>query len=144
LRKGRTSETGRAYLVTFTTHARKALFRDFALAATACRALTDSVVAADATFVCWVLMPDHFHAVLRLTGQASLSRCVQRMKGTSSMACRKLMGRPVPIWARAFHDHAVRADEDLAAMARYVIANPVRAGLVEGAMQYPWWDAEWL
>lgn len=89
-------------------------------------------------------MPDHFHAVLRLTGHVSLSRCVQRIKGRSSMACRKMMRGPVPIWARAFHDHAVRADEDLIAVAQHVIANPVRARIVEDVFLYPWWDAEWL
>ena len=29
-------------------------------------------------------------------------------------------------------------------MARYIIANPLRAGLVEHIGQYPLWDAIWL
>lgn len=143
LRKGRWSETGHAYLVTFTTHERQPWFRDPALAFTACRAIAGSL-GDTAAFICWVLMPDHFHAILQLKSEAGLSRCVQRIKGCSSMACRKVLHQPMPIWARAFHDHAVRADEDLDAMARYVIANPVRAGLVAEAMQYPWWNADWL
>lgn len=144
LRKGRSSESGRAYLITFTTYGRLGLFRDFARAAITCRAISGSLSSDEATLVCWVLMPDHFHAVLRLTGQACLSRCVQKLKGRSSMVCRKTMRRPAPVWARAFHDHAVRDDEDLATLARYVVANPVRAGLVDNVLEYSWWDAEWM
>lgn len=54
------------------------------------------------------------------------------------------MRDPVPVWSRAFHDHAVRREEDLDAMARYVIGNPVRAGLAADVMGYPYWDAAWL
>jgi len=37
-----------------------------------------------------------------------------------------------------------RCDEGLRAVARYVIANPVRAGLAERVGDYPFWDAVWL
>lgn len=89
-------------------------------------------------------MPDHFHALLRLGETTDLARCVQRIKGRSSAACRSRMRDPVPVWSRAFHDHAVRREEDLDAMARYVIGNPVRAGLAADVMGYPYWDAAWL
>jgi hypothetical protein len=38
----------------------------------------------------------------------------------------------------------LRRDEDLRAVARYVILNPVRAGLVQRVGDYPHWDAVWL
>jgi len=41
-------------------------------------------------------------------------------------------------------DHALRSDEDLRAVARYVIANPVRAGLAQRVGGYPFWDAVWI
>lgn len=144
LRKGRWSESGRAYIVTFTTFERQRLFDDFRVARAACHAIANSLPADHGTLMCWVLMPDHFHAVVRLTGQATLPRCVQRIKGRSSMACSQAMQRHVPIWARAFHDHAVRADEDLPDLVCYVIANPVRAGIAKDVLVYPWWNAEWL
>ena len=45
---------------------------------------------------------------------------------------------------RAFHDHALRANEDLRQAARYVIANPIRAGLVRRVGDYPFWNAIWV
>jgi hypothetical protein len=35
-------------------------------------------------------------------------------------------------------------EEDVSATARYVLNNPIRAGLVEDLMCYPYWDASWL
>jgi hypothetical protein len=35
-------------------------------------------------------------------------------------------------------------EEDLAQIARYVVLNPVRAGLVRRVGDYPHWDAAWL
>lgn len=48
------------------------------------------------------------------------------------------------IWQAGFHDHAVRREEDLAGIARYIVANPLRAGLVDAIGDYPLWDALWL
>ena len=42
------------------------------------------------------------------------------------------------------YDHALRKDEDVKKIARYIIANPLRAGLVEKIEDYPYWDAVWL
>ena len=38
----------------------------------------------------------------------------------------------------------VRRDEDLRGLARYIVANPLRAQLVQRIGDYPHWDAMWL
>ena len=48
------------------------------------------------------------------------------------------------VWQKGFHDHAIRRDEDIKAVARYIIANPLRAGMVDRIGDYPFWDAVWL
>ncbi|NUT74814.1 hypothetical protein HNO86_07130 [Pseudomonas sp. C1C7] len=42
------------------------------------------------------------------------------------------------------YDRAVRREKDVKHLARYVVANPIRAGLVERVHDYPLWDACWL
>ena len=144
LRKGRYSGIACIYLVAFVTRDRKPLFRDFALASAACRTFAKSAQAARTELLCWVLMPNHFHGLIGMGEESNLARCVQRIKGQSSAGCQAVMTQREPLWSRAFHDHALRADEDVAAAAKYVIENPVRAGLVDDAMHYPYWDAFWL
>lgn len=144
LRRGRFSQSGRVYHVTFATAHRKPWFADPDVAVAACRTLEPSIVAAEAKWICWVLMPDHFHGLFALCGTQSLSRCVQRLKGRATQACREAGGGDRVLWARGFYDHAMRREEDVLGAARYIIANPQRAGLVSDIMQYPYWNANWL
>ncbi|BAU72594.1 Transposase [Metapseudomonas furukawaii] len=55
-----------------------------------------------------------------------------------------LRNRSGRLWQKGFHDHALRSDEDVKTVARYVVANPLRAGLVERLADYPFWNAIWL
>jgi hypothetical protein len=47
-------------------------------------------------------------------------------------------------WQSGYHDRAIRDGEELRPFARYIVANPVRAGLVEKTGDYPLGDACWL
>lgn len=66
------------------------------------------------------------------------------VKCRSTLAINNHLGRSGPLWQKGFHDRALRQEEDLQAVARYVIANPRRAGLVDRTGSYPLWDAKWL
>lgn len=88
-------------------------------------------------------MPDHFHWLLQLTGMnlsgvigATKARCAQRINAAT--------GASGPLWQGGFHDRAIRDNQDLLPVARYIIANPLRAGLVTRIGDYPLWDAAWL
>ncbi|WP_296409958.1 transposase [Zoogloea sp.] len=86
----------------------------------------------------WVLMPDHLHWLIQLGQGVSLSMPIRTLKGRSARA----LGHPV--WQRAFHDRALRREDDVVSVARYIVANPVRAGLVSRVGDFPHWDAVWL
>jgi hypothetical protein len=38
----------------------------------------------------------------------------------------------------------IRREEDLVSIARYIVANPLRAGIVKSVREYPHWDAVWF
>jgi len=92
----------------------------------------------------FVIMPDHVHWMLQITGDADLSSIVQIVKSVSAHDLNRQLERRGPIWQKGFHDHALRQEEDIRHAARYIIANPVRAGLVESVRDYPHWDAVWV
>lgn len=143
MRKGRVSLPGQIYHVTVATMQRKPVFSDFDLACAAARTFTDRAVLGDASLLSWVLMPDHAHWLLQLGGDA-LPALVNRLKSASARQVNRARGKTGPVWARAYHDHAVRREEDVRTLAAYIIANPIRAGLVDRAGAYPLWDACWL
>ena len=144
LRQGRHTAPGQAYLLTFVVDRRRPLFADFWIAHAAVTGMLHPPIWRNAVLWCWVLMPDHAHLLVQL-GQddASLDQLVQSCKAVARRNAARA-GVRGPLWERAFHDRALRRDQDLRAVARYVIANPVRAGLVEHPGDYPFWDAAWL
>jgi REP element-mobilizing transposase RayT len=137
LRKGRYSKAGRIYLITATTRQREKVFGDFAAARMLVGVLKAESAFSGSRTLAFVVMPDHLHWLMQL-GQGELSSVVGRVKSVSA----RRLGRPV--WQAGYHDRAVRREEDLPAIARYVVNNPVRAGLVTRAGDYPHWDAVWL
>jgi REP element-mobilizing transposase RayT len=83
-------------------------------------------------------MPDHLHWLLQLDGENHLSQVVRSIKSLSSHRI------GFPVWQRGFHDRAICKDEDVVSIARYMIGNPLRAGLVKTIGNYPHWDAVWF
>ena len=138
LRKGRISLPNHAYLVTIVTAFRNPAFSSFASARAAVRCLHDSDVVRHVQTLAFVVMPDHVHWLLQLEERGCLPEAVRLYKAKVSLA----IGQQ--IWQRGFHDHAVRDDESLRDIARYIIANPLRAGLAKSIREYSHWDAIWL
>jgi len=144
LRKGRVSIANGVYLITTTTFERQKLFDDFPVSCAAARCFEDADFLGDATMLAWVLMPDHAHWLLQLGERDGLSRVVNRLKSASARYVNRVRGASGAVWAKSFHDHGLRSDEDLQAVARYVVANPLRAGLATQIGNYPFWNAVWL
>jgi len=92
----------------------------------------------------FVLMPDHLHWLLQLTGDRSLSGCVNTVKSFATRTINGISGRQGRLWQKGFYDRAIRREEDLVGIARYIVANPVRAGIARSVREYPHWDAIWL
>ena len=143
LRKGRVCETGRIYLLTAVTCERRSLFADWRvgrlLAKEFGRAQEDGLVES----LAWVIMTDHFHWLIALD-RATLSSVMQRVKSRSAIAINKHLRSEGKVWQKGFHDRALRRDEDSIDTARYVVANPLRAGLAKRLGDYPLWNAAWL
>ena len=119
-------------------------FRDWDCACAMIRSSTSTQVLRDSTLLCWVLMPDHWHGLIEVGQHDELPLLIRRIKGVSARAVNSVRGSLGSVWAGGFHDHAIRADEDLLDIARYVILNPGRAGLAARVGDYPYWDSIWL
>jgi REP-associated tyrosine transposase len=96
-----------------------------------------------------VVMPDHAHLVLTLTAYeesttVELGDVMKSIKGVSSRNINKLLGRKGNIWQDESFDHVLRMNERSRAKLEYVCNNPVRAGLVKNADDYPWLWRSWI
>jgi REP element-mobilizing transposase RayT len=143
LRRGRVSIPGQLYLLTTTVEHRRPLFRDFHLARVLIGQLRYAQDQGLARSLAWVVMPDHLHWLIELQ-QETLEVVMRRMKSRSTCLINKMQQHRGRLWRNGFHDRALRREDDVQAVARYIVGNPLRAGLVSRIGDYPHWDAIWL
>ena len=141
LRKGRWSKPSHIYVVTFVTDNRINWFEDLYLARAVIKCLNKCP---DTQTLAFVVMPNHVHWMIQISGERTLAKIVQASKSSSAHAINRLAKRKGKIWQPGFHDHAVRNEKALREIARYLVANPLRAKLVRSVKDYPFWDAIWI
>jgi len=145
LRKGRVSLDNQIYHVTAATCLRQSFFADLMTGRIVVREIMRTVRYGYTDTLAFVVMPDHVHWLFSLTDAKSLASVVGAVKRHSAREINKQRHtHPTTIWQRGFHDHALRSDESVLHVARYIVANPLRAGLVTSIGDYPLWDAAWL
>ena len=145
LRKGRHSIAGQIYLVTTVTHRRQPLFENLYAGRQIMKALRACDSKGSTTTLAFVVMPDHLHWLFALGSYEALSQVVANLKRRAAWRINEMTGSTgSPVWQRGFHDRAMRREESIPDTARYVVANPLRAGLVKTVGDYPLWDAMWL
>ena len=144
LRFGRRSIEQQVYHITTVTKNRTPRFSSLLAARCVVRAMKRIQESRIADTWAFVIMPDHVHWILQLQQQSTLAACVGSMKSQSAMLLRNRWVSHETTWQRGFYDRAIRRHDDLVAIARYLVANPLRAGLVSSLGDYPHWDSVWL
>ena len=84
----------------------------------------------------YLFMPDHVHLLLEgRTDQADLWRCVVDFKQRSGywLSKNNLRAR----WQKDFYDHILRKGEEIARQVKYILGNPVRVGVIDKWVEYP-------
>lgn len=114
---------------------RRSIFRDSEIVEAMLGHLTIAARQHRCVIPVYCFMPDHLHAIL-LEAEAS-----SRPKGAMA-EFKKLSGdwlyenHPHLHWQKDFYDHIIRQSEDWAGQIRYVLANPVKKGLVSKASDW--------
>jgi putative transposase len=83
----------------------------------------------------YCVMPDHIHILIESSGNCSIVEYIRLVKGRFSAHCRNKR------WdvklQRSFYDHLLRKEEDIEVISKYIIGNPLRAGLATSYGNYP-------
>jgi putative transposase len=88
----------------------------------------------------WVVMPNHVH--LLVTPRTDVPKLLQKLKGSTARQANQLLGRTgTAFWQEESYDHLVRSSLEFGRIENYIVQNPVQAGLVQSAEEYPWSSA---
>lgn len=82
-------------------------------------------------------MTNHYHVVVE-TPDANLSKGMRQLNGVYTQQFNRRHGLVGHLFQRRFKAILVERDTYLLELARYVILNPVRAGVVPDAATWPW------
>lgn len=99
------------------------------------------------------IMPNHVHVVflplIRGDIPDSLSSIMHSLKRNTAKRANEALGRSGSFWEHETFDHYIRNQGEWKRIVRYVLENPVKAGLVKTWQEWPWnyvrdrerWDA---
>ena len=124
------------YALTFCTRGREPLFTRQDAVALVLAQIARAADEQQFALLVYCFMPDHLH--LLIEGKAESSNCkafIARAKQYSGYHYSKQFG--AQLWQRYSFEHVVRDSEKTATIARYILQNPLRAGLVERIPDYP-------
>lgn len=105
--------------------------------------------------ICYSIMPNHVHQVftpldntktdknnvnLNEANASSyiVTKILQDLKSKTALASNKVLNRSGTFWQHESYDHVVRNGKELIRIIKYVLNNPVKAGLCEKWENWPW------
>jgi len=86
----------------------------------------------------FVVMPNHVHLLITVDRDLSVEKAMQLIKGGFSFRLKKEFGYAGEVWQRGFSEIRVEDRQSFLQHREYVAHNPVKAGLVESAEDFPY------
>jgi len=87
------------------------------------------------------IMPDHYHLVLCLMPGEDLSTLMKESGRFTARELNKSLGKRGRFWQEGFYDRRCRDENELHDLCLYIENNPIRAGLVTAAEEWPYSSA---
>jgi len=122
----------RTYLVTAVTAQRRRLFQVTATAELLEQTILDYRRQEKFLLHAFVIMPDHFHALITPAPDVSLEKALQFIKGGFSFRLKSKLD----VWMRSFNESQIVSEEKFMNSVRYIEENPVRRRLVRSPNEY--------
>lgn len=140
-----------AFFVTSATDKRHPWFADAAVTQHCIAELRSSCEVYGFDLIAFCFMPDHLHVLVSTDAGSDLVALIHNFKQRTAWWFRNreaaggLKASPTSgarLWQKSYYDHVLRKDEDIAAVVRYIMEHPIRAGLVTSLDEYPHsWNA---
>jgi len=129
--------TGRCrYSLTFCTYQRQTRFTDPDAVQEAVRQILQSARLYDFAVFAYCFMPDHLH--LLVEGQSETAELIPFAHAAKQQIAYHYRRRhDVTVWQKGYYEHVLRDDEATLTVAKYILENPVRGGLVAEPRDYP-------
>ena len=124
------------YSLTFCTDQRRAIFIREDIVRLVLLQISRAANDREFAVIAYCFMPDHLHLLVH--GQSEAAECrgfIALAKQYSGYYYTKEYRRR--LWQRYGYERTLRKDDDSLRVAKYILENPVRAGMVGTVLEYP-------
>jgi putative transposase len=128
----------RVFFVTTTTSMARRLLQSERNAMLLIDVLRANVAAGKFQMHDFVITPDHLHVLVTLPSDVSIEKAMQLIKGGFSYRLKREFGYQGEVWQRGFSEVRIIDGQSFLQHRAYIVQNPVRAGLVERAEEWPY------
>lgn len=94
--------------------------------------------------IAWVVMPNHVHTLVETIEGYPLPGVLHSWKSYTANEANKLLGRGGRFWFPEYFDRYIRDERHFNNVVRYIHENPVKAGLVSKAEDWPFSSARFV
>jgi putative DNA methylase len=91
--------------------------------------------------IAWVIMPNHVHVLIEVFEVYALCDIVHSWKSYTAKEANRILGRTGHFWFREYFDRYIRDERHFANAIQYIHNNPINAGLVDSAEDWPFSSA---
>jgi putative transposase len=133
----------RTYFVTAVTAQRRRLFQVTSTAELLMRTILDYRAQGKFLLHAFVIMPDHFHALITPAPDVSLEKAVQFIKGGFSFRVKREPDAKskLDVWSKSFNQTQILTEAKFVNCVHYIEQNPVRRGLASTPEAHPFSSA---
>jgi REP element-mobilizing transposase RayT len=86
----------------------------------------------------WTIMPNHVHVLFTLLGESSLSKTLRSWKSFTAKKANQLLGLSGHFWQPEYFDRLIKSERQFEFTLRYILNNPVKAGLCNEFQEWQW------
>ena len=126
-----------SYFLTFKTSERREIFHSAAVVELVLQQFSRASGESQFEILVYCFMPDHVHLIVRGLDTSSDAKAFIKLAKQYSGFYYARSGASTRLWQRYGHDRIIRDDVELLDRIRYVVNNPVAAGLVRTPEEYP-------
>jgi putative transposase len=127
------------YFLTFCVYRREHIFVSAPAVDVAMTQIRHAATANRFAILAYCFMRDHVHLLVEgLEEGSSLREFVHAAKRGSGYALARERGKRGSVWQDGYYERVLRPSESPQLVARYILQNPVRAGLAQSPGDYPY------
>ncbi|MDD5529484.1 MAG: transposase [bacterium] len=125
------------YYITICAFQKNRYFTDSNIVNNLLKILKNTACQCQFSVLVYCFMPDHLHLLIEGKDESSdMLAFIKLFKQYSGYQFKKDTGKK--LWQENYYEHVVRKDEDMKGIINYILENPVRKGLIEDYIKYPY------